>query len=185
MARQLHGTVAEYSHETECTWVTATNLGTLSSGSFGSCAGLVLWEPKHSTGMVAHFSGSMRPAQVREDTLEIMRTICPIGPGYFKAWVFGGVSLQPKSEHGAMTMAHTKKMIDAIKGALNDNPWFDVNDNYPKTDKFEMMMTQEMQLHKKVYVGHSGVALDVQTGQVSWEDSVQKKRRGSLVSMRG
>lgn len=165
MASRKSGNTAPYSLAGDCTWCTGVDTGALSSSSFGSCVGLALFSPQHRIGVVAHYPGSMglpkNRTVVHTDTLEILRAVCPVQPGIWKAWVFGGVSLSPNSEHITSTVPMTKALIDAVRDELRMNPYIPVNvlKNHAEYQEPEM---------KDGYVGHGAVRLDLQTGKVTW-----------------
>lgn len=168
MAVRFMGTSAPYRFRDECTWCYAVNAGTLTSTGFGSCVGLVLHSDRHDMGVVAHFSGSLgkggaKRRQARNDTQEILRAVCPVLPGIWKAWVFGGKSLRMDSQLEATSVEQlTKPLIDLVREQLRINPYIPINSvRANRTDP-------EMQ--DGVYVGHRGVALNVATGAVTWDD---------------
>lgn len=166
MAIKHPGNKAPYLFDDECRWCTGSNNEILTSNSFGSCAGLVLFSPKHHIGVVAHYAGGLGHKKFRRkvsvDTQEILRNVCPISPGIWKAWVFGGVSLTKNTEHRTATEGQTKALIDAIRHELLINKYIPINSlkNNPEFQKPEMT---------DGYVGHSAVFLDVGTGVVRWE----------------
>jgi hypothetical protein len=167
MARKHPGNTAPYSLAGECTWCTGVGAGTLSSSSFGSCVGLALFSPQHRIGVVAHYPGGLglpkKRTVVHTDTMEILRAVCPVRPGIWKAWVFGGISLSSKSKSdlSTTTVPMTKALIDAVRHELKMNPYIPVNvlRNNPQYQEPEMT---------NGYVGHSEVRLDLQAGTVAW-----------------
>jgi hypothetical protein len=165
MAIKHEGNSAPYKFDIECRWCTGAGAGTLGSKSFGSCVGLVLYSPIHRIGVVAHYAGSLgNPKYIekaKKDTLEILRDVCPISPGIWKAWVFGGVSLNPKSEHSTSTVQQTKALINAIRQELKTNQYIPVN-LLRKNPEYQEPEMQD------AYVGHSEVSLDLATGKVTW-----------------
>ncbi|MEA2562946.1 MAG: hypothetical protein QOH06_4450 [Acidobacteriota bacterium] len=170
MAVKHEGNKAPYLFDIECRWCCGKDYGVIYSRSFGSCVGLVLYSPKHKIGVVAHYSGSLgmkaSRQKVANDTQEILRAVCPISPGVWKAWVFGGTSLFTKKEdHATATVeTMTKPLIVAIRQELKYNKYFPINlpPNAPGYQEPEM--TTE-------YVGHAGVDLDVATGKITWYQS--------------
>ena len=95
MAVRFMGTNAPYRflQPDECTWCFGNNGETLTSSGFGSCVGLVLHSDRHNMGVVAHYAGGLgkggaKRRQARNDTQEILRAVCPVLPGIWKAWVF-------------------------------------------------------------------------------------------------
>lgn len=157
------GTVAPYLFDTECRWCTGRGAGTLSSSSFGSCVGLVLYGPRHKIGVVAHFSGSIGKnlRKARADTLEILRDVCPVLPGVWNAWVFGGRSLSDIGLHTG-TRPMTKSLMDAIRETIRTNPYIPINVIASQLTAPEM--------RPGTYVGHGAVQLDLSDGSVSWPD---------------
>src|SRR5262245_60356645 len=118
MARQCSGSVAEYNPGAvtpECTWVTARTVGKIKSESYASCVGMVLYSLDHHIGVVAHFSGSLSTPQIRLDVAEILRAVCPLGPGVWKGWVFGGASLKSGQAEDSTTIQRTKEIVDIIR----------------------------------------------------------------------
>lgn len=166
MAVRFMGQDAVYIDE-ECTWCFGVNTGTLGSTSFASCVGLVLHSPRHTMGVVAHYSGSLGAdtcrQKVRNDTLEILRAVCPVLPGIWKAWVFGGVSLMSNAEIVSPTVAtRTIPLIDRVREQLRANPYIPINVLRRERTDPEMVDGN--------YIGHKGVLLDVATGAVTWDD---------------
>jgi hypothetical protein len=165
MASKQNGNTAPYSFSGECTWCTGVGQGSLSSSSFGSCVGLAMFSPQHGIGVVAHYPGSLglpkHRAVVHTDTMEILRDVCPVQPGIWKAWVFGGASLAPNSDYNTSTVPMTKALIDAVRHELKMNPYIPVNvlKNSPQFQEPEMTGG---------YIGHKAVRLDLQTGKVTW-----------------
>jgi hypothetical protein len=164
------GNVAPYLHDTECRWCTGSANGVLSSTSFGSCVGLVLYGPRHQIGMVAHYSGSLGHPQhedkVRADTQEILRGVCPVLPGIWDGWVFGGESLMENTEIRTNTQGQTRNLIDLVREEIAHNPYIPINIIASRRTVPEMQDGQ--------YIGHKGVSLDLATGQVTWDDGVKK-----------
>jgi hypothetical protein len=115
--------------------------------------------------MVAHYSGSLGHSKFRQkvarDTQEILRDICPVLPGIWKGWVFGGISLIHNPQLKTTTEGQTKALIDAVRHELKINQYFPVNAlrNNPAFQAPEM---------NDGYVGHFSVALDLGTGDVKW-----------------
>lgn len=165
MAYKAPDNKAPYRFKDECTWCTGSGSGQLYSLGFGSCVGMVLYGPKQKIGVVAHYSGSLGSAKfihlVAPDTLEILRAVCPIGPGMWKAWVFGGKSLEKHSDIASTTIDDTKRLIDTVRSTLKTNKYIPINmlPNNPEYNEPEMTTK---------YVGHDAVYLDLATGKVSW-----------------
>lgn len=170
MAVRFMGTSAPYRflQPDECTWCFAVNAGTLTSSGFGSCVGLVLHSDRHNMGVVAHYSGGLgkgraRRQQARNDTQEILRAVCPALPGIWKAWVFGGESLMKDTLLATTTVEQlTKPLIDLVREQLRINPYIPINSVRSNRTDPEMRDGE--------YVGHKGVALNVATGAVTWDD---------------
>ncbi|MEJ8851539.1 hypothetical protein [Variovorax rhizosphaerae] len=151
--------------EGTCTWVMADGAGVLTSSSFGSCVGLVLYGPRHQRGVVAHFAGELglQRANVRRYTTEILRQACPVLPGPWTAWVFGGASLCVGTDAITMTAkSMTMPLINAVRQALRVNPYIPVN-VLRRAAALRGPETQE-----GTYTSHTAVALDVATGIVTW-----------------
>ena len=165
MAYKAPGTKAPYRFKDECTWVTGKDAGELSSTGYGSCVGLVLYGPRHRIGVVAHYSGSLGTKKfihtVEPDTLEILRDVCPLLPGIWKAWVFGGKSLEKHSQIATKTIDSTKALIDEVRRVLKGNKYIPINmlPNHPEFKEPEMTTA---------YVGHDSVKLDLASGTVIW-----------------
>lgn len=150
----------------QCTWVTGSATGVLRSDSFGSCVGLVLFGPNHGIGVVAHFAGSFgalpHRAAAEADTQEILRAVCPVQPGIWDGWVFGGKSLRESPDIATTTRPMTRALIDLIRRQLLINPYIPVNRLASRRTQPEMRDGE--------YVGHAGVSLDLATGKVTWQD---------------
>jgi hypothetical protein len=161
---------APYRINDECTWCAGKMAGTLSSKGYGSCVGMVLFSPVHRLGVVAHFSGSLGNEkfgdQASKDTLEILREVCPVQPGIWKAWVFGGESLKKKTDHITSTLDQTKKLMDTVRTELKKNPYIPCNllRNSEQFKDPEMCLTPG-----EPYIGHNAVTLDLETGKVKWD----------------
>lgn len=167
MAKRHLGNTAPYLFDNECRWCFGDNGETLRSTSFGSCVGMVLYSPRHNMGVVAHYSGSLGAKKFHDkvctDTQEILRSVCPVLPGIWLGWVFGGVSLMKNSGHATTTVEKlTIPLIDLVRDQLRINPYIPINS--VKKNRID----PEMQDRK--YVGHKGVALNVATGTVTWND---------------
>ena len=148
-----------------CTWVMADGNGILTSSSFGSCVGLALWGPRHQRGVVAHFAGGLglNLPQVRRYTLEILRQACPVLPGIWHGWVFGGVSIHPGSSLDTTTGdTLTKPLMTAVRDALRTNPYIPVNVARRVAER------RGPEADDALFVSHSAVALDVSNGAISW-----------------
>lgn len=168
MAVRYMGTSAPYRFQPECTWCMATGQGTIGSTSFGSCVGMVLWSPDHHIGVVAHFSGSMGSpnyhARVQADVLEILCCVCPVSPGMWVGWVFGGVSLAGTfSELASTAFGQTRTLIDLVRATIRTNPYIPIN----------LMRSRRIapEMQDGTYIPHKGVRLDVANGQVAWDDT--------------
>lgn len=184
MAVRFMGTFAPYRFREECTWCTATAYGNISSTSFGSCVGMVLWSPDHRIGVVAHFSGSMGAAiyhaQVQADALEILRSVCPISPGMWLGWVFGGMSLAGDPDLRTSAGGQTSGLIDLVRATMRTNPYIPINLMPSRRTAPEMQ--------DGTYIPHRGVSLDVATGQITWDDtgiSAVAKKSASSSSTKG
>jgi chemotaxis receptor (MCP) glutamine deamidase CheD len=148
MATFLEGTHAKYdvrpSNETsQTTWVysdaTATQHGkttqVLTSDSYGSCVGLVLYQPLFQAGMVAHFPGSLGTMNnlptAEADAREILKALFEDGSPYgiknrskdakWTAWVFGGISLAGGEGSDASSVSSTKALIACVRSALAEH----------------------------------------------------------------
>jgi len=164
MLDRLNGLDATYI-DGRCTWVMADGNGTLTSNSFGSCVGLALWGPRHQRGVVAHFAGglAMNLPSVRRYTLEILRQACPVQPGIWHGWVFGGVSIHPGSCHITSTGDKlTKPLMSTVREALRTNPYIPVNVARRAAER------RGLETDDSLFVAHSAVALDVSNGAISW-----------------
>ena len=173
MAKECVGGVAPYNPSEQplkgpplCTYCVGSGSGTLSSTSYASCVGLVLYHKESATGVVAHFPGSMGAEKwhdlARTDTLEILAKVAAHG-GAWKSWVFGGASLAEKPLPS--TAPNTKALIDLIRDKLDDESW-----------------GQSTSPAKKVthqlgggYVGYRGVTLNLADGKVTFEEAKTAK----------
>ena len=184
MAVRHDGNVAPYipSHGPECTWCTGRDQGTLQSDSYNSCVGMVLYGPNHKIGVVSHFSGSMglNLGQAGSDVLEILRDVCPIAPGLWLAWVFGGISLREKPQPDSVA-GLTKPLMNTIRATLKTNPYIPINMQLairlanPKVFRFKDNPWKAQELQPDSYVGHKGVRLNLTTGQVTYVDDGPRK----------
>ncbi len=164
-----------------CTWCTGKDVGTLFSDSFNSCAGMVLYGPTHRIGVVAHFSGSMGTMlpQVRNDVLEILRDVCPIAPGFWNGWVFGGKSLLEKVKHDNVEKM-TKPLMDTIRATMKTNPYIPINLQlelrllYPRKFGMRPNPFSAKELQPNSYEGHKGVRLNLANGAISYVDDKVK-----------
>ena len=143
---------------------------------------MVLYGPTQKIGVVSHFSGSMGKELDRAgaDVLEILREVCPISPGLWKGWVFGGISLKEKLDIRDTVATMTIPLIDRIRETLRRNPYIPVNlpllARQLASPKQQFMMkpnkiytAKEMNLLKpQDYEGHRGVKLNLATGAVAW-----------------
>jgi len=174
MAIRYLGNLAVYEHN-KCTWCTGTTAGILRSTSFASCVGLVLYGPTQKIGVVAHYSGSLghdnRKRRVHDDTQEILRAVCPISPGIWDAWVFGGISLQKNFTGSLMTVVQTKSLIDTIRKELKENKYIPINLLRSRRTSPEM--------NDETYVPHGEVSLNLADGKVTWGDSGENEKSGT------
>ena len=158
MAKKCEGGNAKYEFGEETYWCTGAGEGTLESSSFGSCVGLVLFDPQRNIGMVAHYSGSLGKEKyqqkVRDDTHEILETVCPNRTGNWNGWLFGGTSLESKSassgslaglDLGTSTVEQTKNLMKTVREQL-------------QTEKMPVTWKSEG------YPSYKAVKLDLSTG---------------------
>ena len=170
MAVKFENNKAPYRFLDECTWCTANSAGTLSSTGFGSCVGMALFSPVHRIGVVAHFAGALGNRKkygnhAETDTLEILRDVCPVQPGIWKAWVFGGASISKDTDLIASTVEDTEGLIDTVRQTLKTNPYipFNLLHNNKEWQEMEMSLAQG-----KPYSSHKSVKLILETGKVQW-----------------
>jgi hypothetical protein len=164
MLERMNGLDATYV-DGRCTWVMAEGNGVLTSNSFGSCVGLALWGPRHQRGVVAHFAGGLgiNLRNVKRYTVEILREACPVQPGIWHGWVFGGVSIHPGSCHITSTgETLTKPLMRAVREALQGNPYIPVNVARRAAER------RAVEADDSQFIAHSAVALDVSTGTITW-----------------
>jgi len=186
MANKHFGNVAPYNPTdgAVCTWCTGQNAGILQSDSYNSCVGMVLYSPDHLIGVVSHFSGSMGTPQNRPraatDVLEILRGVCPISPGFWNAWVFGGISLR---DHVLSDAAkdQTKPLMDTIRATLSTNPYMGINTllmlrmKFPANYLTKPNPFTQAEMRPNTYIGHKGVRLNLASGVVTFVDDEPKK----------
>lgn len=157
--------IAIYRNQTECTCGYRTDTGTVRSSSFGSCVGLVLYRKSSKAGAVAHFSGSMGHKDHLETARADVRTIMlNVAHGStdsetWLCWIFGGTSLRKDTDFsGSSVQKQTKTLIDTVRHEVS---------------KQANIFAVAMQIEG--YEGHSGVTLDVASGELTWEDSTPSK----------
>jgi hypothetical protein len=149
------------------------NAVTLSSTSFGSCVGLVLWNPATYRGAVAHFPGRFGHVQyqqrVQQDVAQILADIIPAPVAAdWKTWIFGGESLGSSgADSGATTQ--TRALIDLVRNDVRA---------YLVGHLVEAHLEPETVLNS--YVGHRGVTLTLANGTITWEEP-----RGASARTRG
>ena len=115
MATKSDNNTAPYSWiDPQTTWCASSGSGTLGSSGYGSCVGLVLYDPVGKAGAVAHFPGSYGAVQhaetVKTDADEILNDVCP-APVQAKwyAWIFGGESLTGGSQFDQAPLVRPKR----------------------------------------------------------------------------
>jgi hypothetical protein len=147
-----------------CNPVTVTT-GTLSSTSYGSCVGLVLYNVASKIGAVAHFPGSLGVGAKRKktalaDVVQIVREVCREPPhGEWKVCVFGGDSLAKNTNFPTTTVPTTKGLIDLIREQVKTL----LNGHLVETG------TAPEAVFQTSHVGHFGVRLNLSGGTIDWE----------------
>jgi hypothetical protein len=193
MALKYMGDMAPWL-DPECTWCTGTAPAVLTSTAFASCVGLVLYDRARRTGVVAHYAGGLGTdrfgAKVINDTQEILRSVCPVSPGIWDGWIFGGESLIKGGNTAMNTMDLTFHTKNTTEGLINLIRYEIKHNKYIPINLLPSRLT-DPEMQDNTYIGHRGVRLDLATGKVTWDDRVpfmatqdKIKRRGSGGSLR-
>ena len=164
MATKSNDNTASYdSSNPETTWCTGSIGGTLGSTSYGSCVGLVLYNPITKAGAVAHFPGSLGAPQYRNtvgvDADQILDDVLPVPvQGQWHLWIFGGESLTKSSEHFSSAIPQTQWLLDFVRRKARTRL---IGNLRPGS---------EPEMQPIGYVGHKGVNLNLADGKITWEE---------------
>jgi hypothetical protein len=148
---------------TWCNSVGVAHAVDLSSTGFGSCVGLVLYDPVNHQGAVAHFPGSLgnqqQHATAHGDVALILADVCPAPvAANWKVWIFGGESLLPSGISAAIPQ--TRRLIGLVRA--------DVRAHLGGNLVPESALEPETQAFS--FVGHCGVTLTLANGKITWQE---------------